>query len=178
MTEIGTAGTLWGMENWGIDLSKQAFKFSAAHFLIFPDGSCERLHGHNYRVFVQVDAGITEHGLVIDFKRIKPIVKQLVDELDEHLLLPGEHPGLVTSERGDGVTEVRYGDRYYAAPTEDVLVLPINNTSSENLACFLGRRLRDQLQQQFPQVRLNRVLLAVEETNGQRGRWEWVESPA
>ena len=59
-----------------------------------------------------------------------------------------------------------------------MLVLPINNTSSENLACFLGRRLRDQLQQQFPQVRLNRVLLAVEETNGQRGRWEWVESPA
>ena len=57
-------------------------------------------------------------------------------------------------------------------------MLPINNTSSENLACFLGRRLRDQLQQQFPQVRLNRVLLAVEETNGQRGRWEWVESPA
>jgi len=67
------------MERWGIDLSKQAFKFSAAHFLIFPDGSCERLHGHNYRVFIQVDAGITEHGLVIDFKRIKPVVKELVD---------------------------------------------------------------------------------------------------
>ncbi|HIK61104.1 MAG TPA: 6-carboxytetrahydropterin synthase [Planctomycetes bacterium] len=173
MTEIETRGILEAMETWGIDLSKQAFKFSAAHFLIFPDGTCERLHGHNYRVFTQVDAGITEHGLVIDFKKIKPIVKCLVDELDEHLLLPGEHPGLRATERGDGVTEVRYADRYYAAPTEDVIVLPINNTSSENLACFLGRRLMDELHQQFPSVSLARVLVAVEETSGQRGRWEW-----
>jgi 6-pyruvoyltetrahydropterin/6-carboxytetrahydropterin synthase len=175
VTKIETQSTLQGMETWGIDLSKQAFKFSAAHFLIFPDGTCERLHGHNYRVFIQVDAGITEHGLVIDFKKIKPIVKRLVDELDEHLLLPGEHPGLVATERGDGVTEIRYTDRYYAAPTEDVIVLPINNTSSENLACFLGRRLMDELQQQFPSVSLDKLVVAVEETNGQRGRWEWTE---
>ncbi len=163
------------MERWGIDLSKQAFKFSAAHFLIFPDGSCERLHGHNYRVFIQVDAGITEHGLVIDFKRIKPVVKELVDELDEHLLLPGEHPGLGVKERGDGVTEVTYAGRYYAAPTEDVIVLPINNTSSENLAWVLGRRLLDELQQRFPSVRPDRLSVGVEETNGQLGRWEWIE---
>ena len=165
------------MENWGIDLAKQAFKFSAAHFLIFPDGTCERLHGHNYRVFTEVDAGITEYGLVIDFKKIKPIVKHLVDEFDEHLLLPGEHPELMAVERDDGITEIHYLDRYYAAPTEDVIVLPINNTSSENLACFLGRRLMDELQQQFPSVSLDRVLVAVEETSGQRGRWEWTQSP-
>ncbi|MAG62775.1 6-pyruvoyl tetrahydropterin synthase [Candidatus Woesearchaeota archaeon] len=165
------------MENWGIDLAKQAFKFSAAHFLIFPDGTCERLHGHNYRVFTEVDAGITEYGLVIDFKKIKPIVKRLVDELDEHLLLPGGHPELMAAERDDGVTEIHYLDRYYAAPTEDVIVLPINNTSSENLACFLGRRLMDELQQQFPSVILDRVRMAVEETSGQRGRWEWTQPP-
>ena len=33
-------------------LGKQDFKFSAAHFTLFPDGSAELLHGHDYRVRV------------------------------------------------------------------------------------------------------------------------------
>ena len=42
------------MERWSIEVDKEYLKFSAAHFLIFPDGSAERLHGHNYRVEVAV----------------------------------------------------------------------------------------------------------------------------
>src|SRR5678809_1048521 len=56
------------MERWSIELAKEYFKFSAAHFLIFPDGSSERLHGHNYRVRVEIEASLTRHGLVLDFK--------------------------------------------------------------------------------------------------------------
>lgn len=157
------------MESWGIEIAKEYLKFSAAHFLIFPDGSAERLHGHNYRVFVEVDADLSEHGLVIDFKMIKPVIAELVGRLDERWLVPGEHPVLRSNRRDDGVTEVRYRDRYYAAPSEDVLVLPVNNTSSENLATWLGRELQRLLGQRFPGVRLNRMRLAVEETAGQRG---------
>jgi 6-pyruvoyltetrahydropterin/6-carboxytetrahydropterin synthase len=129
------------MERWSIDLYKEYFKFSAAHFLIFPDGSAERLHGHNYRVFVEIEAELTRHGLVLDFKQVKPVVRELVDSLDEHWLIPGEHPVLSWKERDDGVCEVRYLERYYAAPREDVIVLPINNTSSETLATCIGREL-------------------------------------
>lgn len=156
------------METWGIDISKEYLKFSAAHFLIFPDGSAERLHGHNYRVFVEVVGDLGEHGLLIDFKMIKPVIRDLCDELDEHWLLPGEHPVLTCEER-DGVCEVRYEGRFYAAPSEDVIILPINNTSSENLATWLGRELHRRLAQRFPGVRLTRLRLAVEETSGQRG---------
>ena len=119
------------MESWSIELEKEYFKFSAAHFLIFPDGSAERLHGHNYWVFVEVDATLSEHWLVIDFKEIKPVVSELLDSLDERFLIPGEHPVLTHSVREDDVCEIRYLDRYYAAPAEDVLVMPMNNTSSE-----------------------------------------------
>jgi 6-pyruvoyltetrahydropterin/6-carboxytetrahydropterin synthase len=159
------------MERWGIDVSKEYFKFSAAHFLIFPDGSAERLHGHNYRVYVELDADLSEHGLVIDFLRIKPIVRDLLASLDEHWIVPGEHPVLEVTERGDGTTEVRYRERYYAAPSEDVLVLPVNNTSSENLATWIGRELVRKLGQSFPGVRVERLRVAVEETPGQRGYW-------
>lgn len=157
------------MERWSIELEKEYFKFSAAHFLIFPDGSAERLHGHNYRVYVELDAELSEFGLVLDFKMAKPVVRAMCDELDEHWLVPGEHPVLRHGVRPDGIVEVRYRDRYYAAPREDVIVLPINNTSSENLATWFGRELLARLGKEFPDVRVWRLRVAVEETSGQKG---------
>lgn len=161
------------MEHWSIDLAKEGFKFSAAHFLIFPDGSAERLHGHNYRVFVEIGADLTAHGLVIDFKMIKPVVRELCDRLDEHWIVPGEHPVLRWKELDDGGVEVRYQTRVYRAPREDVLVLPINNTSSENLATWMGRELLRLVGQRFPDVRVSVLRLAVEETSGQRGVYRY-----
>lgn len=161
------------MERWSIEVQKEYFKFSAAHFLIFPDGSAERLHGHNYRVFLELDAGLDEHGLVVDFKRIKPVVRELLDALDEHFLVPGEHHELRVSElEGEGV-EVLYRERRYELPREDVIVLPVNNTSSENLAAYIGRELLRILPERFAEVEVECLRLAVEETSGQRGVYRY-----
>ncbi|MCC7015119.1 MAG: 6-carboxytetrahydropterin synthase [Planctomycetes bacterium] len=157
------------MEQWSISLAKEYFKFSAAHFLIFPDGSSERLHGHNYRVRVEIAARLSLHGLVLDFKQVKPVVRELVDELDEHWLVPGTHPSLTHRARPDGVTEVLYRGLFYAAPTGDVIVLPINNTSSENLAGWVARELRRRLQARFEELEIARLRVSVEETAGQAG---------
>ncbi len=161
------------MERWSIDIQKEYFKFSAAHFLIFPDGTAERLHGHNYRVFVRIDAALTKFGLVLDFKRVKPVIRALVDELDEHWLVPGEHRALGVQRRADGLVEVRFAERYYAAPAEDVIVMPMNNISAENLATWFGRQVRARLQAAFPDLQLRRLTCAVEETSGQRGVYEY-----
>ena len=162
------------MERWSIQITKEYLKFSAAHFLIFPDGSAERLHGHNYRVFVEIDAALSRYGLVMDFKMVKPVIRELVDELDEHWLLPGEHPALTAEIReADGICEVRYQNRYYAAPIEDVIILPINNTSSENLAGWVGGELRRRLSERFEDVSIRRLRVAVEETAGQSGVYSY-----
>ena len=161
------------MERWSIDLAKEYFKFSAAHFLIFPDGSAERMHGHNYQVTGEIEAALTNHGLVLDFKMAKPVVRELCDELDEHFLLPAEHPVLQHGVREDGVMEVRYLDRYYALPVEDVVVLPINNSSSENLATWFGRELRRRLRLRFEDVDFRALRVSVEETRGQRGVYHY-----
>ncbi len=161
------------MESWGIEVAKEYFKFSAAHFLIFPDGSAERLHGHNYRVYVRLSAPLGPHGLVLDFKRVKPVIRELVDSLDEHWILPGKHADLHIHERQDGVVEVHYRGRYYAAPRADILVLPVNNTSAENLAAWFGRELQRRLRERFPEVDARRLEVAVEETSGQRGIWRY-----
>lgn len=157
------------MERWSIEISKEYFKFSAAHFLIFPDGTSERLHGHNYRVRVEIEARLSQHGLVLDFKQVKPVVRELVDELDEHWLVPGEHRELRCTHRPDGTTEVEYRGLRYSAPTGDVIVLPINNTSSENLSTWMGRELARRLRERFAEVDIERLRVAVEETVGQSG---------
>lgn len=161
------------MESWSIEVDKEYFKFSAAHFLIFPDGSAERLHGHNYRVYVAVHAPLTRHGLVVDFKMIKPVIRALVDELDEHWLLPGRHPELKVAPAGPGQVDIRYRERRYAAPAEDVIVLPVNNTSAENLSAWIGQELLSRLRARFPDVALDRLDVAVEETPGQRGVYHY-----
>lgn len=160
------------MEGWGIDIAKEYLKFSAAHFLIFPDGTAERLHGHNYRVRVELEADITECGLVLDFSAVKPLIRELVERLDEHWILPGQHPELQVEFR-EGLCEVRYRERYYACPEQDAVVLPIDNTSSENLAAWVGRELIVELGRNFQKLRTSSLRVSVEETLGQRGVWRF-----
>jgi hypothetical protein len=96
------------VERWAIHLHKENFKFSCAHFLIFPDGSKERLHGHNYYVDAEIEGLLTDKGIVIDFIQVKPVIRELCDELDEHWVVPGQHPELIVTPRDDGHTEVHY----------------------------------------------------------------------
>lgn len=155
--------------SWSISIAKDYLKFSAAHFLIFPDGSAERLHGHNYKVYVDVHTRLDAHGLVLNFKEIKPVVRALCDELDEHLLIPGEHPELTCEAQPDGQSVIRYRGRRYSVPTDEVIVLPISNTSAENLAGWLADQLVARIRAKFDAVDLQRLEVGVEETPGQRG---------
>ncbi|MBM4059722.1 MAG: 6-carboxytetrahydropterin synthase [Planctomycetes bacterium] len=157
-------------ESWSIQIEKDYLKFSAAHFLIFPDGTAERLHGHNYKVYVGLHTDLDAHGLVVNFKEIKPIVRALCDELDEHFLVPGQHPELRALRQGEAC-EIRYRERRYLVPAGEVVVLPIGNTSAENLAAWFGRNLRERLRGRWPSLQVRELSIAVEETPGQRGIW-------
>ena len=159
-------------ESWSISVQKDYLKFSAAHFLIFPDGTAERLHGHNYKVFVELHTDLDAHGLVVNFKEIKPLVRALCDELDEHLLIPGKHP-VLTAELVGTDREIRYRERRYVVPADEVIVLPIGNTSAENLAGWFGRTLLERMRAKWPALRITKIEIGVEETPGQRGIWTW-----
>ena len=161
-------------ESWSISIAKDYLKFSAAHFLIFPDGTAERLHGHNYKVFVDVHTDLDQHGLVVNFKEIKPLVREVCDELDEHLLIPGEHP-VLTAVRVGAQMEIRYRERRYLIPAEEVIVLPIGNTSAENLAAWFGRTLRERMAAKWASLRVRQLSIGIEETPGQRGTWTMCE---
>ncbi|MCD8174888.1 MAG: 6-carboxytetrahydropterin synthase QueD [Phascolarctobacterium sp.] len=54
------------------------FDFDAAHYLPSYNGKCERLHGHTYRMFAKVEGIPDSEGMVIDFIKLKEIVKEKV----------------------------------------------------------------------------------------------------
>ena len=157
-------------ESWSISIQKDYLKFSAAHFLIFPDGTAERLHGHNYKVYVDLQTRLDEHGLVVNFSEIKPLVRRLCDELDERVLIPGAHPVLTVERQGEHC-DIRYRERRYLIPADEVLVLPISNSSAENLATWFGHTLRERMRSAWPGLEVLRLSVGVEETTGQRGTW-------
>ena len=61
--------------------------FASAHTLRDYPGACSRMHGHNWKVEVEVIATeLDEIGMAIDFKAIKKATKQVTDELDHRYL--------------------------------------------------------------------------------------------
>lgn len=154
---------------WTIHVEKEYHKFSAAHFLIFDDGTAERLHGHNYRVAVDLSTATARNGLVLDFKLVKPLIGEVIDQLDERFVVPGKNPLLSIHEPIPGEMEIRFGGRRYVAPSDEVCVLPIENSSSENLAEWIADALTASIRKHFPTVSLQQLAVSVEETPGQRG---------
>src|SRR5262249_11924340 len=88
---------------------------------------------------------------------------------DEHLLLPGRHPVLTTNAQPGGQLEIRYRERRYLVPADEVLVLPITNTSAENLATFVGGEIRSRMRARWPALRVRRLQAGSAETPGQPG---------
>ncbi len=66
---------------------KVSVHFAAAHQLRDYPGSCSRLHGHNWRLEVEVSASrLDEMGMVVDFRTIKQQARDVVGELDHQFL--------------------------------------------------------------------------------------------
>lgn len=66
-----------------------AMTFCASHFLEDVE-KCERLHGHSYKVFVEISGSVggkgVEKGMVINFTRVKGWLKEITDDLDHRML--------------------------------------------------------------------------------------------
>ena len=154
------------MPHFHVRISKDDLTFSAAHFITLGPDTCERLHGHNYRVTAEVHGALDENHYVVDFIAVHDLLREIVDELDHHVLLPADHPS-VHVEGGGKEVEVTFGTRRWVFPRSDCRLLPIPNTTTELLARFVGRRLLDELRSRL-QARPDLVRVEIEESPGLR----------
>ena len=61
--------------------------FAAGHYLRNYRGKCENPHGHNYKVRVTLAGGeLDKAGLLLDFKDLREVMRQVIDRLDHQML--------------------------------------------------------------------------------------------
>lgn len=139
--------------------------FCAAHFIAFEGGASEHLHGHNYRCSITIRGRLEDKGYVLDFVTVRDRTRELIDGLDHRLLLPGESPWFEITRQGGSVS-VEVDGRSYRFPESDVVLLPLNNTTSENLAGHLLDALVRELRLD-ERSGITEVALRLEELPGQ-----------
>lgn len=146
-----------------VRLAKEQFTFCAAHFITFGGNICERLHGHNYRVTVEVHGPLDENHYVIDFIALRDVVTEITQELDHHVLLPTSHPQIKVVCEADEVTAT-FEDRRWVFPRGDCILLPVPNTTAELVAQYIGERLLAELS-----PKPEKLIVSVDECDGQQG---------
>jgi 6-pyruvoyl tetrahydropterin synthase/QueD family protein len=134
--------------------------FSAAHFITYGD-KCERLHGHNYGVLVEVEGELGQDNLVFDFTILKRRTKAICQQLDHRFLLPLYNPHLELQE-SETSWEIRFGERRYVFPRSDVVELPIANSTAELLAEYICGEICKTLSE-YPLANLHSITVGVEE---------------
>lgn len=152
-------------ERYRVRVTKDHLVFSAAHFITFNGNICERLHGHNWRVAVEVAGPLDENSYVFDFIALRDAALKLVGELDHRVLLPTQHPTIHVQANAIEVTAT-FESRRWVFPREDCVLLPVANVTAELIARWMALQLRDLIRQHHGQ-KLESLRVEIEENFGQ-----------
>lgn len=121
-----------------VTVSATGLLFSAAHFLVLPEGTREPIHGHDYRMTVAA-SGPTGSGGAAEATLMDAARRAIADL--EHKVLVAGRPGIGTVEvDGDRVRTV-LPQGILDLPAFDCTVLDIPNSATEALAGVIAARL-------------------------------------
>lgn len=112
------------------------FSFDMAHMLDGHDGKCQNLHGHTYKLQVEIAGDLyqsgVKKGMVIDFSDLKAVVKKsILDPIDHAFIYD------LTSERETQVAHLLQNlqSKTFALTTR---------TTAEEMARFIFHRLKNE----------------------------------
>ncbi len=153
-----------------IELFKEEMKFSAGHFTIFSATERERLHGHNFTVYVAITGIVDEGGLMGEYGAYKRFLFEACRSLNEYFLLPGDSPHLTIREEGERLY-ARFNGEEIPFLKRDVQVLPVRNVTIEELARMLGERLVGD--ERLVSGAVEALVVKVASGPGQSGSYHW-----
>lgn len=126
-----------------VRIFKSAHNFSAAHFLV-EMGKCERLHGHNYFVTVELGGSSGGDDTLVDFHKINPVIERICEFFD-HKILIGEKDERSVIAIVDGHVDIRFKEKRFLFPESDCLLLPLAATTVERLAEYIANMIIEDL---------------------------------
>lgn len=148
-------------------------KFSVAHMTVFPDGSKERLHGHNFNVTVAIDLHHVSFESFMDIGILKKAVDACCRDWNERILLPESSPRIEFIRRDEVEVEFRLCGKRYVVPAEDAVILPCDNVVVENLTILFAQRLVERMGDALRRDVVAGIEVDVREARGQGGTYYW-----
>ena len=148
-------------------LQKEQLVFSAAHFITFAGDICESIHGHNYGVRAEVEGPLDENRYVVDFIAFRDSLAEIVKRLDHHVILPDRHP-MISLEATEVEVTVRFRAKRWVFPIEDCMILPIANTTAEEIAWWIANQVKEKMKSKVPHS-IRSIEVGVDENHGQWG---------
>ncbi len=114
-------------------------RFSACHFI--PNHpKCGSLHGHTYAISLRIE-GEQKGEFIIDFESVKGIVNIICDRLDHRVLIAEKDQRLRIQKKDEISVEIIGNNKRYVLPSEDVVFLPINSVSAEDLCTYFTKEI-------------------------------------
>ena len=156
-----------------IYVGKDAHKFSAAHMTVFPDGTKERLHGHNFQVTVALDLSEIGFKSFLDFGVVKTALNAQCKEWDDRLLLAENCPYFKVAKKSSDELDFSLCGKHYVIPTEEVVLLPLENIATETLAEEFCHRFRARLDPALLKGLVLGIEVHITESRGQGGVFYW-----
>ena len=84
--------------------------FDAAHYLRGYNGKCENLHGHRYKVVVNLKTGtLDETGLAFDFTILKSTVDEILERFD-HTCLNDKEPFTMINPSSENIASTIFNE--------------------------------------------------------------------
>ncbi|MDD1746910.1 MAG: 6-carboxytetrahydropterin synthase, partial [Methanomassiliicoccales archaeon] len=117
-------------------------------------------HAYILRLVLHGEKG--ERAMVMDFVPLKRALRGIADELDHHILLPGNCP-YMEMQLGEEVV-VKVKGKRYVFPAEDVIILDAEESSAEEIARVIMEMLMQKVE--FPD-NVTLVEVGVDEELGQ-----------
>jgi 6-pyruvoyltetrahydropterin/6-carboxytetrahydropterin synthase len=148
-------------------VAREQYKFSCAHMTVFPDGTKERLHGHNYQVGAVLELSDVSFAHMIPFAPIKEALAAICADFRERVLLAEKNPYFVIVRDNAVEIELTLCGKRYVFPREDALLLPLDNIAVEPLAAHIADLLLARLDGILPREIVMALEVSVHEGPGQ-----------
>lgn len=102
-------------------------KFDAAHYLPKHEGKCKNLHGHTWKIEIEISGSTLHDGMIIDFSNLKEVIERSVLNTLDHRCI------------------------------NDLGFLQLQNPTAENLAIWIRERMDNDLAIEVDDVEVTRV---------------------
>ncbi|MGL6195824.1 MAG: 6-pyruvoyl trahydropterin synthase family protein [Thermoguttaceae bacterium] len=124
-----------------IRLTEPELTFTASHGIKYESGELEPLHEHEFRVIAEISGPLNAAGYVVDFIAASDVLKRILCSLHGKILLAENE------------------EKFRGNTCENLLVLPIRNTTAELIAEYIANQFESLLR---PETITNKHSIKIE----------------